>query len=192
MVIPADIEIRPDTDLSPQERAQARDSFVRSFERQFADWSEIAKVCCQIEQERDYLLLGFHSFGAWLIAAAPRSRSYIYLVMGRYKELAPDISDADLARIPLESTEVLKQLSSNVRRNPELASAAIKEPKDLRKHIQENHPDQHVELVVEKTIRFTASQWERVEAVYEAYLLTDEGASLATFVEWLCSEQECS
>ncbi len=192
MVIPADIEIRPDTDLSPQERAEARDSFVRSFERQFADWSEIARVCCQIEQERDYLLLGFHSFGAWLIEAAPRSRSYIYLVMGRYKELAPDISDEDLARIPLESTEVLKQLSSTIRRNPELASVAIKEPKELRKHIQENHPDQHVELVVEKTIRFTASQWERVEAVYEAYLLTDEGASLATFVEWLCSEQECS
>lgn len=187
----ADIEIRPiDCDLTPKERAAARDSFVRSFERQFSDWSEIARVCCQVESDKDYALLGFHSFGAWLIEAAPRSRSYIYLVMGRYKELAPDISDEDLARIPLASTGVLKQLSSKVRQNPKLKSVAIKEPKELRKYIEENHPDQHIEGIVERKLRFTTSQWQRVEAVYEAYLVADEGASLETFIEWLCSEQE--
>ena len=185
-----DLEIRPESNLTPQERAAARDSFVRSFERQFSDWSEIARVCCQIEQDRDYVLLGFHSFGAWLIEAAPRSRSYIYLIMGRYKELAPDISDEELAQIPLESAGVLKQLSSKLRQNPELASVAIKEPKKLRQFIKEKHPEQHIEQIVEKRLRFTASQWERVEAAYEAYLLMDEGASLEVFFEWLCSEQE--
>lgn len=189
MAIPADIEIHP-LELTAQERAAARHSFVISFERQFSDWAEIAKVCCQIEQDKDYLLLGFHSFGAWMMEAAPRSRSYLYLVMSRYKELAPDMSDEDLAKIPLESTAVLKQLSSKLRQNPELASVAIKKPKELRQYVQEKHPDQHVEGIVERRLKFTASQWDRVEATYEAYLLTDEGASLETFIEWLCSEQD--
>src|SRR5882672_377315 len=101
-------EIR-EYELSPKERASARDSFVRAFERQWSDWTEIARVCCEIEDDKDYLLLGFHSFGSWVLQAAPRSRSYLYLVMGRYRELRPDISDEELAQISLGSAGVLRQ-----------------------------------------------------------------------------------
>jgi hypothetical protein len=175
--------------LSPQDRAEARDSFVRSFERQFADWSEIARVCCQVEQDKDYLLLGFHSFGAWLIEAAPRSRSYIYLVMGRYKELSPDISDAELAEIPLESAGVLKQLSSGVRRQSKVRQQAKGKASDLVVAIQKDFPDQHVEGIVERKLKFTTSQWQRIELAYEIFKVQDESASLETFIEWLVSER---
>lgn len=181
-------EIRTEFALSPSERAEARDTFVRSFEQQFADWSSIAKVCVEIERDKDYLLLGFQSFGSWLMEAAPRSRSYIYLVMGRYKELAPDISDDNLARIPLESTLTLRKLSSKVRQSPELASAAIKKPKELRKYIQVNHPDQHIDDIVERRLKFTGEQWDRVETAYETYLLAHPGASLESFIDWMVVE----
>lgn len=183
-------EIRTETDITPKERALARDSFVRSFERQFADWAEIARVCCQIEQDKDYHLLGFASFGAWLMQAAPRSRSYIYLVMGRYKELSPDISDEELAQIPLESAGVLKQLSPSVRRQSKVRQQAKGKASELIVTVQKDFPDQLIEGIVERRLKFTTSQWQRVEAAYEAYLVTDEGASLETFIEWLVSEQE--
>jgi hypothetical protein len=180
-----------ETDLTPMERAKARHSFVTDFERQFSDWSGIARVCCEIERDRDYLLLGFHSFGSWLMSAAPRSRSYLYLVMGRYKELAPDIPDEELAQIPLGSAGVLRQLSPAVRRLSKVRQIAQGKPSELRQVLKDEFPEQHIEAIVEKTIYFTTSQWERIESVYETYLLTDEGASLSTFIEWLCSEQDC-
>jgi hypothetical protein len=183
-------EIRTETSLTPQDRAEARDAYVRAFDRQFADWAEIAKACIDVERDKDYLRLGFKTWHEWLLDAAPMSRSYIYIVVGRYKELAPDISHEELSKMPLGSAKVLASVSSSVRQNPKLQSVAIKKPKELREFIRDNHPDQHIEGIVEKRLKFTTSQWERVEAVYEAYLLTDEGASLETFIEWLCSEQD--
>ncbi len=191
MATQPDIEIRPDTDISSQERAEARDSFVRSFERQFADWAEIAKACIDVERDKDYLRLGFKSWHAWLLDAAPMSRSYIYIVVGRYKELSPDIPHADLARMPAGSAKILQGVSSTVRRNPKVKSVAIKvkKPKDLRQYLHDNHPDQHVEGIVQRNLKFTRSQWDRIETAYETYLLTDEGASLESFFDWLVCEQ---
>lgn len=183
-------EIRVKSGLSSRERAEARDSYVRAFDRQFADWAEIAKACIDVERDKDYLILGFKTWHEWLLDAAPMSRSYIYIVVGRYKELVPDIPHEELSRIPLGSAKVLAGVSSTVRRNPKVKSAAIKEPKKFREYIRDHHPDQHIEGIVERKLKFTTSQWERVEACYEAYLLTDEGASLETFIEWLCSEQD--
>jgi hypothetical protein len=190
MVIPADIEIRPDADLSPKERAEARHSFVCAFERQFSDWTEIAKVCIEVERDKDYLVLGYQSWHQWLLAAAPRSRSYIYLVVGRYKELSPDIPEEELAQISLGSAGVLKQLSPAVRKLSKIRQASKGKPSELRQVLRDEFPSQHIETIVERTLYFTTSQWERIEAAYEAYRLTDEGASLETFIEWLCSEQD--
>ncbi len=181
-------EIRAEFGITPQERADARDSFVRSFERQFSDWTEIAKVCIEVERDRDYELLGFPSWHAWLMAAAPKSRSYIYLVVGRYKELIPDIPDAELAQITLGSAGVLRQLSSKIRQHPEIRKAATLKPSDLRQVLYKEFPDQHFEPVVEHRLRFTISQWGRIEAAFEAYRVLDSTASLETFIEWLVSE----
>ena len=188
MVVPFDVEVRTSETLSPKERAEYRDYFVRSFERQFADWTEIAKVCIEVERDRDFELLGFPSWNAWLLNAAPRSRAYIYLVVGRYKELIPDIPESELAEMPITSTTVLRQLSPAVRAMSNIRQVAKKGPKELREVIQKEYPMQHIEGIVEQRLRFTTSQWSKIESAYEAYKVLDSSASLEVFFEWLVSE----
>jgi hypothetical protein len=183
-------EVRPESALTPRERAEARDSFVRDFERSFSDWSAIAKCCIEVERDKDYEILGYSSWHAWLLAAAPRSRSYIYLVVGRYKELSADVSEEELAQIPLGSAGVLRQLSSATRRDPSVRKAATQPPKEFRQSIRESHPEQFIESIVEKKLRFTASQWDVIDRAYEAYQVLDPGASLEIFLEWLVSEAQ--
>lgn len=184
------IAIESETSLTPLERATARNSFVVDFEERFADWSTIAKVCIEVERDKDYLILGYHSWNAWLLAVAPKSRSYIYLVVGRYKELIPDIPEAELAQIPLGSAGVLKQLSSAARRDPAVRQAARSKPSELRMVLRDTHPEQAVEMVVERKCRFALSQWNLIDAAYQAYLVLDDGASFEDFVEWLVSETQ--
>lgn len=186
MSVQCDVEMRPES-LTPTERAQARDSFVRDFERQFSNWTDIAKCCIDVERDKDYRLLGYPSWHAWLLVAAPKSRSYIYLVVGRFKELIADISEEELAQMPLGSAGVLRQLSSAIRRDPAVRKAARKKPSELREALK-NHPSQAIETIVEKKIQFTASQWEVVNGAYEKFKATDESASLADFIEFLVTE----
>jgi hypothetical protein len=174
--------------ITPLERAQSRDSLVREFERQWGQWVEIARVCVEIERDKDYVLLGYHSFGEWLMSAAPRSRSYLYLVIGRYKELAPEIPDAELEQIPLGSANILRQLSPGVRRESKIRLAARQKPSEFRKIVSEIAPNQHIEPIVDCRLRFQLSAWERIQAAYETYKLIDGEASLEKFFEWTVSE----
>lgn len=183
-----DIEIRPEHSMSPRQRAEWRDSCVREFERQWADWVSIAKICSDVERDKDYLTLGFTSWHAWLLNAAPRSRSYLYLVIGRYKELSTDISDDELALIPLGSAGILRKLSSSVRRSPAVRKAATQTPQRFAEELSKIEPNQMIEPIIEKRLRFSLSQWGVVESAYEAYKLIDETAALEDFIEWLVSE----
>lgn len=190
MAISCDFEVRPhETSVTPKERAAARDSFVRDFESRFSDWSSIAKVCIEVERDKDYLLLGFPTWNSWLLATAPKSRSYIYLVVGRYKELSPDIPEEELAQIPLGSAGVLRQLPSKIRQRVNVRQAAKQKPEKFVADLQAMEPLQHLEAKVRKEVFFTASQWAVIEPKFETYLLTDEYGTLADFVEFLCSEQ---
>jgi hypothetical protein len=175
--------------LTPKERAESRDNYVRVFDQQWADWSSIAKVCVDMDRDRDWEILGFASFNQYLVTAAPRSRSYLYLVIGRYRELSPDIPDEELAQIPLSNASVLKQLSPEVRRESKIGRAAKGKPAEFREFVAREYPQQHVEPLVEQRLRFTLSAWQRIEAAWEAYKVIDESASLETFLEWLVSEQ---
>lgn len=180
-------EIREHT-LSPRERAEARDARVREFERQFNDWVEIARCCIEVERDHDYKLLGFPSWHAWLLDAAPRSRSYIYLVVGRYKELIADIPEEELAQIPLGSAGVLRQLSPSVRRSSKIRQAAQSKPAEFRKVLEQEYPGQHIEPLVECRLRFKLSFWEVFETAFEKYKLTEESATKEEFIEFLVSE----
>ena len=177
------------SDSTAIQRAQDRDAFVRDFDAKWGDWCPIAEACVAVERDRDWALLGFHSFEAWLVNAAPRSRSYLYLVIGRYKELSIDLPPEELAQISLGSAGVLRQLPSSMRRDPEVQRQARKQPKEFRESLRERHPGQHIETIVEVKLKFTASAWNVVSAAFDAYRLVDETASMADFVEWMCSEQ---
>jgi hypothetical protein len=184
-----DIEIRPEGSLTPTQRAKARDCYVRDFERQFSDWASIAKCCIEVERDKDYLLLGFPSWHAWLLSAAPKSRSYIYLVVGRYKELIADIPEQELAQIPLGSAGVLKQLSPAVRRESKIRQAAKGKPSELRQAVKESFPEQHIEGLDSRMLNFTESQ----AAVYDEMLachraMNNPETSAEEIVEMLCAD----
>ena len=180
-------EIRECT-LSPTERAEARDSYVRNFDRQFKDWTDIASCCISVDRDRDWETLGFHSFHAWLLDAAPASRSYLYLVIGRYKELIPDIPQEELAEIPLKSAGVLASMSKTKRKDPEIRKSAKKKPKEFIEDMQTLAPDQHIEARHRITLDFPVSAWSVIEATFEKYQLLEGATSLESFIEWMCSE----
>lgn len=183
-----DIEIRPCVGLNPKERAEYRDHYVREFERQWSDWVGIAKCCADVERDRDWEILGFSSWHTWILDAAPRSRSYIYLVVGRYKELIPDIPEEELSKIPLGSAGVLRSLPSKIRKRPDIRESARQKPEKFVADLQQIEPMQHLEAKIRKEVFFSASQWAVIEPKFEAYLLTDSTGTLADFIEFLCSE----
>jgi hypothetical protein len=182
-------EIREGFDVSPLERAKLRDLFVRQFEAQWADWTSIAKTCIAIDQDRDWELLGYRSFGHWIVDAAPRSRAYLYLVMGRYRELISDISEAELREISLGSAGVLKLLSPAARRQSKIRLAAKGKPAELRKVIHKEMPLEHIEETEVHSFHFESSAWERIEEAYEIWkTLNDPQASIEEFLEERCAE----
>jgi hypothetical protein len=175
--------------ITPQERALARDNFVRAFEQQFSNWVSIAKCCSEVRRDKDYELLGFETFAQWMMATAPRSRSYIYLAIARYEELIPDIPESELQDIPLGSAGILKQLSSSVRRQSKIRQAAKQKPSDLRQVLKESAPEQHIEVLEVRTLRFTASQAEVFDEMLAGYRAINENeASAEEAVEWLASQ----
>jgi len=180
---------RPEWLLPAQERARKRDCFVREFDRQFSDWSEIARVCIDVDKDRDWEILKFHSFDSWIMSAAPRSRSYLYLVIQLYRVLGQDISDEELAEMPLASATVLKSVSSKTRRDPKVRTAAKGKTKELRQTIMDDHPDQLLESVVTVRLKFSLSAYKRIQDAYDLYVeLIDPEASMETFLEFACSE----
>lgn len=177
-----------ESSLSPHERAEARDSYVRNFERQFSDWTDIAKVCIDVERDEDWKLLGFPSWNQWLMDAAPRSRAYIYLVVGRYKELSPDIPEEELAKIPLGSAGILKQLSPAVRKMSKIRLAAKEKPSKLRQVVHQECPDQHIEALDVRSLNFTESQALVFDEMISCYRAMNNGsATVEEAIEYLCS-----
>ena len=177
--------------ITPAQRAQARDSYVREFDRQFRDWVGIASCCVEVQNDLDYRILGFSSFEQWLEDAAPASLRYLKLVMAIYKGLVPDIPEETLRQIPLGTSAILhRQVKSpKLRRDPKVLEAAKQKPKKFTAAMQAIAPQQHVEGVIRQPIDFTASQWAVVENAWETYeLLMGEPMGLAQFVEFLVTE----
>jgi hypothetical protein len=133
--------------------------------------------------------MGYSSFHDWLLLEAPRSRSYLYLVIDHYRTLSPDISDEELAEMPLASATVLKSVSSKTRRDPKVRKAAKGKTKELRQAIMDDHPDQLLESVVTVRLKFSLSAYKRIQDAYDLYVeLIDPEASMETFLEFACSE----
>lgn len=185
-------EIRTDFSLTPLERAQARDSYVREWVRQVQNWTEIARVCLSIKIDQDWKVLGFHSWEAWLMSAAPeeRSRSYLYAIVRTYASLSASMPEDDLEGVKLGSAGILQGVSSEIRRDPRILAAAKDKPERLREVLERDFPEQHIETTVNKRCRFPRSMWEEtIKPKFDAYLVSDPTASFESFIEFLCTEQ---
>ena len=183
-IIPA---CRPEWLLPPQERAEMRDRYVAEFEQQFG-WADIARVCMDFRRDKDYLILGYKSYDAWLNVRAPRSSSFIRRAVDHYKTLSPDIPDEQLSEMSLASATLLKGVSPNVRRDPKVQKAAQGKTKELRQTIMTTHPEQHLENVVKPRLKFSFSAWNKIQDAYEAYQMVEPSATIETFLEFIISE----
>lgn len=177
------------SDSTAIQRAQDRDAFVRDFDRKWGDWFPVADCAVSMERDKDWHLLGFTSFDHYLMVAAPRSKSYIRLVMSHHKELSVDLSPEDLAQVRLGSAGILRQLPHSLRRDPEVQREARKAPQDFRKSLGENHPEQRIEEIVTIKLNFPLSLWSVISQRFEIYQLTDETATMVDFIEYLITQE---
>jgi hypothetical protein len=181
-----DVEVR--NSLTPRERAEQRTETLREFERNFKDWASIARLCLDVERDEDYKLVGCDSFGAYLKKYATCSRSYLYLAMGRYKELQAEFSDSELADIPLGSAGVLKQLSPAVRKSSKIRQAAKEKPEKLRQIVEQEFPEQHLLGLDIRCLKLDTSQAEVFDEALGIYrALNNHCATVEEFVESLCA-----
>jgi hypothetical protein len=173
--------------VTPEERAASRDAYIRSFERAFLDWSGIAKVCIDMKRDRDWELLGFRSFGAWLTDAAPCSRSYIYTAIDLYHKLAADIPAEELSAMPMGSAQLLTGVSTATRRDPKAKSAAKKGKRQLRKTMATDFPHEHIDAST--TLDIPQGLMDVLEEGVDVYTtLSREPITLLPFMEFLVSD----
>lgn len=173
--------------LDMKEQAKADDEYVRQFDRQLRDWPHLAQVCLRVSEQGEWEILGFHSYDAWLMDAAPFSRSMAYWAVATFKELSGDFTPDELREMPSSTARVMKQLSTSARRNPVIREAAKKKRRDFVKVVKQIEPHQHVEDITCRTITLTDSQDEVVEKTFAAIREKEPELTDGAILELLCA-----
>src|SRR5258708_16092683 len=110
--------------LTPMEAATAYDFRMRELEKQtLSTWHDAGTIGLAMRNSEGWKLLGHHSFNAWLLSAAPKSRSVVYAALNALEELT-DIPAEELQSIAHSTVHVLKKLPRDVRAKPEVRAAA--------------------------------------------------------------------
>lgn len=103
------------------------------------------------------------SFHRWVQIAAPRAHATCYAAL-RDVEALQDMPDGEVAQIPASNFPVVRQLSTQVRNDPQVIEAIKSKPTDgLVEHIRKNHPEQHIEHTTVKRFRLEESAAEKIE-----------------------------
>lgn len=144
--------------------ARFRDNRVRELEKQHvATWSEMAELCTLVEQQGDWKILGFESYNRWLLDAAPVCRSSVYAAQGLVRELN-EIPTEELRQIPPGNAKVLAAVPKSKRTKSLVQAAKESRPAAFTKHVQEKHPELHIETMVPRKFKFEASQATIIDA----------------------------
>src|ERR1035438_5695651 len=114
-------EIREFMEQTPIQRAKSRHAEVISICEHLVQamhaWGRLGKLCTLVERDKDWELLGYKSFGAWMVAVEEHSgysRASAYQYMRLFRELEPLGSAVD--GMSLGVAHVYKLLTSEVRR----------------------------------------------------------------------------
>jgi len=194
MTIAATVMSREEETMTPQEAAQVYDSRMRELEKQIVStWHEAGTIGLAMRNSNGWELLGHHSFNAWLLSAAPKSRSVVYAAINALDELS-DMPAEELKEIAHSTVHVLKKLPKDVRSKPEVRSAAKSlTTKEFTRKMKADHPELHLENYIKREFRFEASQEaaidKAIEHAKELYdLPTDELALENICADWLLTE----
>jgi hypothetical protein len=115
----------------------------------------LAKLFEEADQKRYWHVLGFDSCREYIQDRTGASRSGVYLAIGLVRELAGDVPDHELEKIPLSNAQTLAYAPGKVRSDPAMIRAAQEMPaKDFRNHMDRRCPTLHI-----KEIRSVHVDW---------------------------------
>lgn len=190
------VVVQGEVEMTGLEKAQAYDARMRDLEKQIqSTWHECGEVGLWMRNSKGWEMLGHHSFNAWLLDAAPRSRSVVYAAINALEELT-EIPAEELKEIAHSTVHVLKKLPKDVRSKPEVRKAAKEmTTKEFTRKVKRENPNLHLEEFEKREFRLTESQEDvidralakageiydlptdelRLEAVCADFLLTENG-----------------
>lgn len=176
------------------EKAQAYDARMRDLEKQIqSTWIECGEIGMWMRNLKGWEMLGHHSFNAWLLDAAPRSRSVVYAAINALEELK-DVPAEELKEIAHSTVHVLKKLPKEVRSKPEVRAAAkTLTTKEFTRKMKADNPGLHLENLIKREFCFEGTQEEvidrAIEKAKELYdLPTDELALENICADFLLTE----
>lgn len=184
-----ELKIRGLRSLGDAEAAKILDERLRFLEKQYKrNFVERGFILLEVEERELWKHLCdtdtgevYSSFERWVVSAASHSRSDCFESLRAVKQLR-DVPREQLLNIPRKNIAVLSQLSPRVRRSPEvIAKAQTATKKEFIGHIQEKHPDQHVEHETKVTTHPTVTQ----KAVI------DEARKVAAWVNGCIGRESC-
>jgi len=135
---------------TPLQRAKSRHAEVVSICEHLVAamhaWGRLGKLCTLVERDKDWELLGYSSFGAWMMRieeVSGYSRAAAYSYMKLFRELETH----DVEGMSLGTAQVFKQLPAALQRSPQVLSDAKRmKPKQFREKIAKDHPESHIEM----------------------------------------------
>lgn len=186
--------------LAAPEQAQLWDKEARELAEIMGHaeraWARLGMICALMERHEGWKHLNQHSFGSWMMAletSSGRSRKTAYAYRTLWLSLEGKIEQSDLEQMNLTAAHVVKQLSPEVQKDPVVIELAKKPRcKKLREILVEHYPEQHIEVKVEQTFYFEASQWDRIHNLIGLWRrkhpddmdMSYEGVIEMVFEEW--------
>ena len=135
---------------TPTQRAKSRHAEVvaicEHLVQALHSWGRLGRLCTLVERDKDWELLGYKSFGDWMMKVeevSGYSRASAYSYMALFKQLEKH----DVSGMSLGAAHVFKQLPAALQRSPGvLADAKRMKPKEFREKIAQEYPDSHIEI----------------------------------------------
>jgi len=166
------------------------DSRAREIEKSLkSTWSELADICATMQANELWREGGFESFGQWLMAACPCSRSMAYDVLKLRVDLQ-DIPDAEIREIPLGNAKILQNTPKNRRNGHLIEQAKQQPPREFIRTVIDSVPESHLEEKFVHRFRLTAGQSKTVQAAFDMWRLLndDPHAHAEDALEALCAD----
>jgi|SRR5271157_1811143 len=196
-------EIREFREQTPLQRARGRHEEVIAICNHLVQalhaWGRLGKVCTLVERDKDYLLLGFESFGQWMMRIEEVS-GYSRAAAYQYMKLFRELETHDIEGMSLGTAHVFKQLPSALQRDPGVLQAAKRmKPKQFREKIATEHPESHVEMKEAICLNIDGSFATMFHEVVEAMRTLEELPELSyeraveiAFASWMSEPWEDS
>ena|SRR2546421_2849625 len=170
-------------------KANEHDARARELDREYKNlWVELSEIAIAVRDQKEWQILGYHSYNSWLLSACPCSRSLVYMAVGAREKLN-DIPRTDLLEICLSNAIILKSLPKSLRTIPEtLEAAKAPTPREFISKAIAASPDSHLEPIVTLRIKLTLSQYKTWEIAKDVVSILEGEVSDATVLEAIAAD----